>query len=35
LENASVQEQFIKLIFGIAGGGMGQFLYRMAPPERL
>ena len=35
LENASVQEQFIKLVFGIARGGMGQFLYRMAPPERL
>jgi len=35
LENASVQEEFIKLVFGIARGGTGQFLYRMAPPDRL
>jgi predicted dinucleotide-binding enzyme len=35
LENASVQEHFITLIFGIARGGTGQFLYRMAPPDRL
>jgi predicted dinucleotide-binding enzyme len=35
LENASVQEAFITLIFGIARGGTGQFLYRMAPPDRL
>jgi 8-hydroxy-5-deazaflavin:NADPH oxidoreductase len=35
LENASEQENFLKLIIGIAQGGMGQFLYRMAPPEQL
>jgi predicted dinucleotide-binding enzyme len=35
LENAFVQEAFIKLIFRIARGGTGQFLYRMAPPDRL
>jgi len=35
LENASAQENFLKLIGGIAQGGMGPFLYRMAPPDRL
>jgi 8-hydroxy-5-deazaflavin:NADPH oxidoreductase len=35
LQNAALQENFLKLIIGIAQGGMGQFLYRMAPPERL
>jgi predicted dinucleotide-binding enzyme len=35
LENASAQEEFIKLVFGIVQGGMGPFLYRMAPPDRL
>ncbi len=35
LENASVQENFLKLIMGIAQGGMGQFLYHIAPPDRL
>jgi 8-hydroxy-5-deazaflavin:NADPH oxidoreductase len=35
LENASAQETFLKLIGGIAQGGMGPFLYRMAPPDRL
>ena len=35
LENASAQEDFIKLVFGIVQGGMGPFLYRMAPPDRL
>src|SRR5215204_4316316 len=35
LENAAAQESFLKLISGIAQGGMGQFLYRMAPPDRL
>jgi 8-hydroxy-5-deazaflavin:NADPH oxidoreductase len=34
LENAPVQENFLKLIFGISQG-MGQFFYRMAPPEQL
>jgi predicted dinucleotide-binding enzyme len=32
LENASAQEGFIKLVFGIVQGDMGPFLYRMAPP---
>src|SRR5829696_1231602 len=35
LENAAAQESFLKLIMGIAQGGMGQFLYRMAPPDQL
>jgi predicted dinucleotide-binding enzyme len=35
LENAGTQENFLKLIIGIAQGGMSQFLYRMAPPEQL
>jgi predicted dinucleotide-binding enzyme len=35
LENAAAQESFLKLIMGIAQGGMGPFLYRMAPPDQL
>jgi len=35
LENASVQENFLKLIIGISQGGLGPFLYRMAPPDQL
>jgi 8-hydroxy-5-deazaflavin:NADPH oxidoreductase len=35
LENAAVQENFLKLVLGINQGGMGQFFYRMAPPEQL
>ncbi|MDQ3863664.1 MAG: dinucleotide-binding protein [Actinomycetota bacterium] len=35
LENAAAQENFIKLIFGISQGGMGPFLYRIAPPDQL
>ena len=35
LENAAVQEAFLKLVFAINQGGMGSFLYRMAPPEQL
>jgi 8-hydroxy-5-deazaflavin:NADPH oxidoreductase len=35
LENAAAQENFIKLIFGIAQGGLGPFMYRMAPPDQL
>jgi predicted dinucleotide-binding enzyme len=35
LENAAAQEAFIGLVFAIAQGGLGQFVYRMAPPERL
>jgi len=34
LQNAAAQEGFIKLVFGIAQGGMGQFFYRIAPPGR-
>ncbi len=32
LENAGVQEQFLKLVFAINQGGLGPFFYRMAPP---
>jgi len=35
LENAAVQETFIKITAGIRRGGMGPFLYRIAPPDRL
>jgi predicted dinucleotide-binding enzyme len=36
LKNAAMQEQFLPLVFAIAKeGGMGQFFYRMAPPDRL
>src|SRR5215211_6943903 len=35
LENASVQENFLKLIIGISQGGLGPFLYRIAPPDQL
>jgi len=35
LENARIQEDYLKLVFGIAQGGMGPFLYRMAPPDQL
>jgi 8-hydroxy-5-deazaflavin:NADPH oxidoreductase len=35
LENASAQENLLKLIMGITQGGMGPFLYRMAPPDQL
>src|SRR5215203_3956505 len=35
LENAAAQESFLKLISGIAQGGLGPFLYRMAPPDQL
>jgi len=35
LQNAAAQESFIKLIMGISQGGLGQFLYRMAPPDQL
>jgi hypothetical protein len=35
LANAAMQEAFLGLVFAIAKeGGMGQFLYRMEPPER-
>jgi predicted dinucleotide-binding enzyme len=36
LENASMQESFLQLMFAIAKeGGMGPFVYRMAAPEEL
>jgi predicted dinucleotide-binding enzyme len=35
LENAAAQEQFLALVFAIAQGGMGPFLYRIAPPDEL
>jgi predicted dinucleotide-binding enzyme len=35
LENASVQEDFLKLVFAINRGGLGAFVYRMAPPDKL
>jgi 8-hydroxy-5-deazaflavin:NADPH oxidoreductase len=35
LENAAVQERFIQLVFAVNQGGLGQFVYRMAPPSEL
>jgi predicted dinucleotide-binding enzyme len=35
LENAAAQENFVHLTMGISQGGMGPFLYRIAPPDRL
>jgi predicted dinucleotide-binding enzyme len=35
LENAALQETFLKLEFAINRGGLGRFLYRMAPPDQL
>jgi len=32
LENAGLQEQFLKLVFAINQGGLGPFFYRMAAP---
>jgi 8-hydroxy-5-deazaflavin:NADPH oxidoreductase len=34
LENAGLQEQFLKLMFAINRGGLGPFFYRMAPPDQ-
>jgi hypothetical protein len=34
LENAALQEDFLKLVFAINRGGMGAFFYRMAPPHK-
>jgi predicted dinucleotide-binding enzyme len=34
LENASHQEAFASLTFGIIQAGMGQFFYRIAPPDQ-
>lgn len=35
LENASMQEGIVDFVFAIAQGGMGQFFYRVAPPDQL
>ena len=36
LENAAAQENFVSsLFYGISQGGMGPFLYRIAPPDQL
>jgi 8-hydroxy-5-deazaflavin:NADPH oxidoreductase len=35
LENAELQEDFLKLEFAINRGGLGRFFYRMAPPDQL
>ncbi len=35
LDNAAAQERFIELIFAINQGGLGQFVYRMAPLDQL
>jgi 8-hydroxy-5-deazaflavin:NADPH oxidoreductase len=35
LENAGAQEAFIELVFAIVQSGMGPFVYRIAPPDRL
>jgi predicted dinucleotide-binding enzyme len=35
LENAAAQESFIHLTMGISQGGMGPFLYWIAPPKQL
>jgi 8-hydroxy-5-deazaflavin:NADPH oxidoreductase len=35
LENAGLQERFIGLAFAINQGGLGPFVYRMAPPDEL
>jgi predicted dinucleotide-binding enzyme len=35
LENAGIQESFLKLVFAIVQGGVGLFFYRMAPPGEL
>jgi 8-hydroxy-5-deazaflavin:NADPH oxidoreductase len=35
LENAATQERMVALVFAISQGGMGPFVYRMAPPDQL
>lgn len=35
LDKAAVQEGAVDLIFAIAEGGLGQYVYRMASPEQL
>jgi 8-hydroxy-5-deazaflavin:NADPH oxidoreductase len=34
LENAALQENFLKLLFAVNRGGLGRFFYRMAPPDQ-
>jgi predicted dinucleotide-binding enzyme len=34
LDKAAVSESALQFLFAIAQGGMGQFFYRMAPPDR-
>ncbi len=34
LENAGLQEQFLRLVFAINQGGLGPFFYRMAPADQ-
>ncbi|HEX8067627.1 MAG TPA: hypothetical protein VF520_13995 [Thermoleophilaceae bacterium] len=35
LEKAAAQERFIELVFAVNQGGLGAFVYRMAPPDEL
>ena len=35
LENAALQENFLRLAFALNRGGLGRFFYRMAPPDQL
>src|ERR671910_3045084 len=35
IENAALQENFLKLVFAVNRGGLGRFFYRMAPPHQL
>jgi predicted dinucleotide-binding enzyme len=35
LQNAALQENFLKLVLAINRGGLGRFFYRMAPPDQL
>lgn len=35
LENARALEDFLRVNLAVSGAGMGQFFYRMAPPDKL
>jgi predicted dinucleotide-binding enzyme len=35
LENAKAQEEFLSLMFAMNQDGLGQFVYRMSPPDQL
>ena len=35
LENAALQESFVRFMFAVNRGGLGRFFYRMAPPDQL